>query len=303
MTTSLDIYSRHFGFSERPFSLVPDPDFLFWSGAHRRAATVLEYGVLTHAPITVVTGEVGSGKTTLLRHLLRVVGDDLTVGLVSNAFGDRGDLMKWILHAFGESAETDAGYVDLFRRFQDFVIEEYARGKRVVLIFDEAQNLSRDALEEIRMLTNINADNDVLLQLVLVGQPALRDTIKRPDLAQFAQRVAAHCFLPAMSATTSGDYIRHRLSLVGGQADLFSEDAIHAIHSATGGIPRLINQICDFALLYAFEECSQVIESQVIAQVLSDGVYFGGSAAQLRVVQGGAHNVTAYSQPLLQEVE
>lgn len=277
MASTLDIYNAHFGFDERPFTLVPNPTFLFWSKAHRRAATVLEFGILTQAPITVLTGEVGSGKTTLLRHLLRTIDSDVTVGLVSNAFGDRQDLMHWILQAYGLSSDRDEGYVALFRRFQDFVIQEYAAGRRVILIFDEAQNLSREALEEVRMLTNINADEDVLLQLILVGQPELRDIIMRPDMVQLAQRVASSFFLPAMTRDTTSHYIAHRLTVAGGAGDLFEEDAVALVHEMTSGIPRLVNQLCDFALLYSFEEGAHSVTKSIVHQVLNDGIYFGGA--------------------------
>ena len=156
--------------------------------------------MLTHAPITVITGEIGAGKTTLLRHLLRSLPEDFTVGLISNAQGNRGELLHWVLMALGVPTDTNATYVQLFAQFQDFLIEEYAAGRRTMLIFDEAQNLSLETLEELRMFSNINADKDELIQLVLVGQPELRDLIGQPRLTQFAQRVAAEYHLPAMSA-------------------------------------------------------------------------------------------------------
>ena len=146
MTSTLRIYNDHFGLTERPFTLLPDPDFLYWSESHTRAYTMLEYGMLTHAPITVITGEIGAGKTTLLRHLLRSLPEDFTVGLISNAQGNRGELLHWVLMALGVPTTSDATYVQLFAKFQDFLIEEYASGRRTMLIFDEAQNLStRDA--------------------------------------------------------------------------------------------------------------------------------------------------------------
>jgi len=191
MTSTLSIYNEHFGLAERPFTLLPDPDFLYWSDNHTRAYAMLEYGMLTHAPITVITGEIGAGKTTLLRHLLRSLPEDFTVGLISNAQGNRGELLHWVLMALGVPTESSASYVQLFAQFQDFLIEEYAAGRRTMLIFDEAQNLSTETLEELRMFSNINADKDELIQLVLVGQPELRDRIAQPRLVQFAQRMAA----------------------------------------------------------------------------------------------------------------
>ncbi|MFN6979852.1 MAG: ExeA family protein, partial [Gemmobacter sp.] len=207
MGSTLDIYTSLFGLRERPFSLVPDPDFLYWSLPHRRAFAMLEYGLVSRAPVTLITGEIGAGKTTLLQQLLRALGSEVRVGLIANAQGDRGELVRWVLHALGQPAPQGADYVELFGQFQNYLIAEYAAGRRVVLIFDEAQNLSRESLEELRMYTNINTGKDELLQLVLVGQPELRDTIRRPDLVQFAQRVTSSFHLPAMDAETVRGYV------------------------------------------------------------------------------------------------
>ena len=276
MASSLDLYTAHFGLTMRPFSLVPDPDFMFWSPAHTRAFTMLEYGILTRAPITLITGEVGAGKTTLLHYLLRSVGPDVRVGLVANAHGDRGELLRWVLLALSQPTEPAANYVDLFGQFQAYLISEYAAGRRVVLIFDEAQNLSRESLEELRMFTNINTGKDELLQLVLVGQPELRDIIRRPDLTQFAQRVAASFHLSAMDLRGVRDYIQHRLMLAGAQYNIFSLSAISAIYDATHGVPRLVNQLCDLALVYTFTKDQHRVQRLTVQQVLDDGVFFAG---------------------------
>ena len=276
MNGAPDIYTAHFGLRERPFSLVPDPDFLFWSPEHRRAYTMLEYGLLTHAPITLITGDVGAGKTTLLHHLLRSVDEGMRVGLIANAHGARGELLHWVLLALGQTAPTGAGYVTLFGQFQAFLINEYALGNRVILIFDEAQNLSRESLEELRMFTNINSGKDELLQLVLVGQPELRDTIRRPDLTQFAQRVSASFHLTTMDMLTVRAYIAHRLRVAGAQTNMFSRTAAQLVHEATYGVPRLVNQLCDLALLYAYSENKHSVPRLTVQRVLDDGVFFAG---------------------------
>lgn len=276
-SSALDIYCAHFGLKERPFSLMPDPDFLFWSEAHRRAYTMLEYGILTRAPITLITGEIGAGKTTLLHQLLRSLDDDLRVGLISNAQGDRGELLHWVLRSLGLTAPPGAGYVELFDRFQATLIEEYAAGRRVVLVFDEAQNLSLASLEELRMFTNINAGKDDLVQLILVGQPELRQIVRQPRLVQFAQRVAASFHLAAMDAPTVRDYIHHRLKVAGAQAELFSPEAMRLVHEATRGVPRLVNQLCDLALVYAFSGNRQFVTGATVQQILDDGVFFAAS--------------------------
>lgn len=279
MTSTIDIYLDHFGLHQRPFSLVPDPEFLFWSKAHQRAFAMLEYGILTRSPITLITGEVGAGKTTLLHHLLKSLENDVQVGLVSNAHGDRGELLRWVLHALDQSTSTDATYVDLFGQFETYLIDQYAAGGRVILIFDEAQNLSRESLEELRMFTNINSNKDELLQLILVGQPELRDIVNAPGLSQFAQRVAASFHLPALDASMVRDYIGHRLTVAGAKGDVFSPAACEMIHLATRGVPRLVNQLCDLSMLYAYTEDQQKVHSGTVHQVLSDGVFFGGGAA------------------------
>ncbi len=276
MDSTLDIYNAHFGFRERPFSLLPDPDFLYWSAQHQRAYAMLEYGIVTRAPITLITGEVGAGKTTLLQHLLRAVGPEVRIGLVSNAHGGRGELLRWVLMALGQEAPAGADYVQLFARFQSFLIAEYAEGRRVILIFDEAQNLTRESLEELRMFTNINSGKDELVQLVLVGQPELREMVHRPDMTQFAQRVAASFHLSPMDAATVRAYVRHRTATAGGAADVFSPAATDLIHEATGGVPRLVNQLCDLSLVYAFTKNQRRVMRLTVQQVLDDGVFFGG---------------------------
>lgn len=274
MPTSLEIYTGHFGLRERPFSLIPDPDFLYWSPAHKRAFTMLEYGLLTRAPITLVTGEVGAGKTTLLHHLIRTVEDDVRIGLVSNAQGSRGEVLRWVTQALGIPAVPGETHVDLFGRFQDYLIGEYAAGRRVVLIFDEAQNIGREGLEELRMYTNINAGKDELLQLVLVGQPELRGMVRRPDLSQFAQRVAAAVHLPAMDAVMVRGYVRHRLEVAGGSGEIFVPSSVDLIWEATGGVPRLINQLCDLCLVYAYTKGNKRVWRLTVQQVLDDGAFF-----------------------------
>ena len=270
-----DLYLEHFGLRERPFSLLPDPGFLFWSQVHARAYAILEYGVLTRAPITLITGDVGAGKTTLLHHLLRNLGPAVTVGMVSNAHGSRGELLRWVLMALNRPAPPDADYVELFSAFQRHAIAEYAAGRRVILIFDEAQNLGRETLEELRMFTNINANKDDLLQIILVGQPELRAIVRQPDMAQFAQRVAASFHLPALEAEAVGQFIDHRLAVAGASAPLFSPEAVAMIHTVTGGVPRLVNQLCDLALVYAYTRDQADVSADTVQSVLDDGVFFG----------------------------
>jgi len=267
------LYASFFDLTERPFSLVPDPDFLYWSGPHKRAFSILEYGIMSKAPITLITGEIGAGKTTLVQELLSKVEDDVTVGLISNAQGGRGELIQWILNALNVSIETDASYVQMFQTLQDFLLAEYAESRRVILIFDEAQNLSLEGLEELRMLTNINANKDVLIQLILVGQPELRDMVQQPGMQQLTQRIAANFHLSRMSAETVHQYIMHRLRTAGGTGQEFTPEACARVYQETGGTPRLVNQLCDFAMLYAWSAENKIVTADLIQGIIDDGVY------------------------------
>lgn len=284
MSSTLDIYTDFFGLKTRPFSLVPDPDFLYWTPIHTRAYAILEYGILTGAPITLITGEVGAGKTTLLLHLLRSLGDDVRIGMVANAQGGRGDLLRWVLLSLDQPAKPEETYVDLFARFQAFLIAEYAAGKRVILVIDEAQNLNPESLEELRMFTNINSHKDQLIQLVLVGQPELRSMVLQPGLAQFAQRVSAAFHLPTMDVPTVCAYIRHRLAHAGATEDIFSPAAMKLVAEQSGGVPRLVNQLCDLAMVYAYTKDQKRVGRLTVQQVLDDGIFFAGQLAPLPVL-------------------
>ncbi|MCB2129769.1 MAG: AAA family ATPase [Rhodobacteraceae bacterium] len=277
--SSVGFYMDFFGFQERPFTLVPDPDFLFWSPQHRRAYSVLEFGILSRAPITLVTGGVGCGKTTLLRELLRQFGNRVTVGLISNAQGGRGELIQWVLNSLDVPFDTGSGYVQLFQKLQDYLIEEYAAGRRVVLIFDEAQNLSAESLEELRMLTNINSGKDEILQLVLVGQPELREMVLEPSLRQLAQRIAASFHLLPMDEKSVLELIQFRLQAAGGTGTEITPAAVKTIHRVTHGVPRLVNQLCDMALLYAWSMDNHHVDEHVVQSVLDDGVFFAAQIA------------------------
>ena len=276
MTTETGLYTEQFGLSERPFTLLPDPEFIFWTPMHRRAYSILEYGILTHAPITVITGEVGAGKTTLVQKLLKNLPDDVTLGLISNAQGGRGELLRWVLYALDVETGGVNDYVELFQILQNFLIEEYAQGRRSILVIDEAQNLSMEGLEELRMLTNVNSNKDELLQLVLVGQPELREMVLRPELRQFAQRVVANFHLPGMDKDTVTAYISHRLRVAGGQGNEFTKQACERVWQVSGGIPRLINQLCDFSMVYAASAEEKLVLSSTVDQVVNDGVFFAG---------------------------
>lgn len=271
MAGTFNSYLDFFGFRQRPFSLTPDPEFIYWTAAHRGAYAMLEYGLSTRAPITLLTGEIGAGKTTLLQYFVEALGDDITLAMVTNTRPGTRDILQWLLP---ELADEDPADERVFKKVMEFFIHEYNEGRRVVLIIDEAQNLSHEALEELRMLTNINVGKDDVLQLYLVGQPELRDMVRRPDLIQFAQRVAANYHIPVMDAPTVGHYIAHRIKVAGGQPNIFSKQAAELIHQHAGGVPRLVNQLCDLSLTYAFAHEQRMVKRQIVQSVIDDGIFF-----------------------------
>jgi type II secretory pathway predicted ATPase ExeA len=263
------MYRAFYKLSEKPFTLLPDPGFLYMSEKHQMAATLLEYGLMNHAGFTVISGDIGAGKTTLIRHLLDHMDREHTVGLISNTHRSFGELLQWILLAFNLD-HTGMSKVEMYQRFVEFIIDEYAHNRRTVLIVDEAQNMSAETLEELRMLSNINADKDQALQVILVGQNELRDTLRRPDLVQFAQRISVDYHLQPLSEDETAHYIRHRLEVAGGRPDIFTDLACHAVHRYSNGVPRLINLLCDTALIYGYAEQKQHIDAKLVTQVAQE---------------------------------
>jgi general secretion pathway protein A len=268
------MYEHYFQLQEKPFQMQPDPDFMYWSKAHSLAYTMLEYGILNNAGFTVITGEIGCGKTTLLRFLLTQLDPGLTVGLLSNTQIREGELLRWIMMAFGQRYDQTSE-ISTFHDFQEFLINEYAHHRRVLLIVDEAQNLSTRTLEELRMLSNINSDKEQLVQIVLVGQPQLRDLLQSPELVQFAQRITSDFHLAPLSTMEATDYIFRRIEQAGGKRTLFSHPAAKLVADVTGGNPRLINMLCDTALVYAFSSHKPYVSYGLMSQVINDKSKYG----------------------------
>ena len=268
------MYRQHFGLKAKPFSLIPDPKFLHFSDKHKVAYSLLEYGLHEQSGLTVITGEVGSGKTTLIRHLLSEIDQsELAIGLINNTHASLGDLTQWVALAFGISHENK-DKVTLFRDVQDYLINEWANGKRAVLIVDEAQNMDKETLEELRLYTNINADGEQFLQIVLVGQPELRDILRAPELAQMAQRVSVEYHIEPLGWQDTANYIRHRLATASNEesveaaSHIFDSVAIAVIFYFSGGVPRLINTLCDFALVHAYAMGLQTINHTIALEVV-----------------------------------
>jgi len=263
------MYESYYGLREKPFSLLPDPEFLFLGRRHGAALAMLEYGLMNRAGFTVITGEIGSGKTTLIRHLLDGVARDLSVGLITSVHRSFGEILQHILLAYGLEYRNKER-VELYQAFVDFLISEYAAGRRAVLILDEAQNMDAEVLEELRMLSNINAEKDLVLQLVLAGQPELLDTLKLPALAQFAQRIAVDYHLDYLDPPETAEYIAHRITVAGGEETLFDAASCELVHAASRGVPRLVNVLCDTALVYGYAARAPRITAELMDEVVRD---------------------------------
>lgn len=264
------MYEEFYNLSARPFSLLPDPQYLFMTRQHNVAMAMLEYGLSSRAGFTVVTGEIGAGKTTLMRALLEKEDDEITYGLLNNLSCDNNqELLMWVSFAFGLEY-SNKNHLELYNAFIDFLIDEYANNRRVVLIVDEAQQLNVELIEQLRMLSNINSGKHLLLQFVLMGQPELRDVLQSPSLIQFAQRVSVDYHLDGLSETDVSRYISHRIGVAGGDPELFSAEAKSLIAEASRGIPRVINVLCDSALFYGFSKQAEHIDEGIVRDVIHD---------------------------------
>ncbi len=263
------MYETFYGFREKPFSLVPDPDFLYLGKHHRAALNILEYGLRGEASFALISGEVGSGKTILIRRFLRMVDAHTTVGLITNTHASLGNLLDWILLAFNLDYHGKE-QVELFEILTNFLRDQQARRRRTVLIIDEAQNMNSEMLEELRMLSNINVDKELMFQIVLAGQPEILDKINKPELRQLAQRISANFHLSPFTLDETRNYICHRLAIAGGRQDIFDNLACAAVYHFTEGLPRPINIVCDAALVYGFGEDRKAIGLETILDVVEN---------------------------------
>ncbi len=259
------MYLNHFNLSERPFSITPDPRFLYMSARHREALAHLLYGLGEGGGFVQLTGEVGTGKTTICRCLLEQVPDNVDVAMVLNPKVTATELIATVCDELGVSYPAACNsikvLVDVLNRY---LLDAYARGRRTVLIIDEAQNLSADVLEQVRLLTNLETSTQKLLQIILIGQPELRDSLARDDMRQLSQRVTARYHLDPISRDEADAYIRHRLQICGASQTIFNKRSVDRIHELSGGIPRLINVLCDRAMLGAYVEGTSLVDNKVV---------------------------------------
>ena len=262
------MYESFYGFKEKPFDLHPDPDYLYMSRVHENTYVHLEYAIIENKGFVVVTGEIGAGKTTLINYLLNKIGEDIHVGLINNTNIRPAEFLKMICQEFELDPKTD-DKAELIDIFSGYLIDQFAAGERVVLIIDEAQNLTNDTMEEIRMLSNIETEKHHLIQIILVGQPELKFKLQQSNLKQLAQRVTVHCHLKGLEKDEVKEYINHRLEIGGGNRfDIFHKETIDKIAMYSRGIPRLINILCDSALVYGFAD-----ELESISIPILDNVY------------------------------
>lgn len=266
------MYESYFGLTLKPFELVPNPRFLFNSRSHKKAISYLKYGLQERAGFILLTGEVGSGKTTIIRDLINNLDQDIALSMVFNTRATARQMLAMINEDFGLEVEgKDKDKVTLLRDLNDHLVALHAEQKRPVIIIDEAQNLSPAVLEEIRLLSNLEADNFKMVQIVLVGQPELQKVITRPELRQLRQRISVHCHLEALTREETEAYVYHRLAMAGNRNALrWQEGTFDTLYGYSGGIPRLINVFCDFVLLAAFVEETRDISLEMLEEVIGD---------------------------------
>ncbi|MGR9000168.1 MAG: AAA family ATPase [Gammaproteobacteria bacterium] len=259
------MYNKYFHFTEQPFSIAPDPHFMYMSARHQEGLAHLLYGITRGGGFVALTGEVGTGKTTLCHCLLQQLPSDIDLALILNPKLNASELLAAICDELGviydKNASTLKNLIDLLNQH---LLAVHASGRRTVLLIDEAQNLSLEVLEQIRLLTNLETSKTKLLQIILVGQPELKQLLKRQDLRQLNQRITARYHLLPLSFEETSAYIHHRLTVSNGDPDLFKPGAIRKIYKLSSGIPRVINILCDRALLGAYSTNARVIRPNII---------------------------------------
>lgn len=260
------MYKKFFGITTTPFSIAPDPHFLYMSEGHREALAHLHYGLGEGGGFVLLTGEVGTGKTTVCRCILEQAPQDTNIALVINPKLSAQELLATICDELGIDYPPASGMKVLIDRLNAFLLASHARGQRTVLIIDEAQNLSYEVLEQIRLLTNLETNQQRLLQIVLLGQPELQDILAQPQLRQLAQRIAARHHLGPLTKTETMAYVRHRLAVAGMEQAVFEGPALAEVYRLSSGTPRMINLICDRALLGAYAKGVRRVDPPLVRE-------------------------------------
>jgi general secretion pathway protein A len=260
------LYTEYFGLREVPFSIVPDPHYFFISEGHREALANLMYGIKIDGGFVLLTGEVGTGKTTVCRCLLEHIPENCEIAFILNPKLSSVELLATICDEFGVSYPKGTRSIkDLVDRLNNFLLTIHEQDKRAILIIEEAQNLTVDVLEQIRLLTNLETSQRKLLQIIMLGQPELRDMLEKPELRQLSQRITARYHLGPLTNKEISAYIKHRLSVAGLlRGELFPPDTIKTLSRLTGGVPRLLNVICDRALLGTYIQGKEKIDNKTL---------------------------------------
>jgi len=259
------MYEKYFGLTERPFSIAPDPRFLYMSQQHREALAHLLYGVGDGGGFVQLTGEVGTGKTTICRCLLEQLPDNVDVALILNPRVTALELLASLCDELRIQYAKDTTSIKLLIDVLNaYLLDTHAKGRRAILMIDEAQNLSAEVLEQVRLLTNLETTREKLLQIILIGQPELRELLAREDLRQLSQRINARFHLEPISRAETAAYIRHRLQVCGARESLFNENAVDLVHKLSSGVPRLINVLCDRAMLGTFVESKRKVDVAIV---------------------------------------
>lgn len=267
------MYTRYFGLTEKPFAIAPNPRFLYMSELHREALAHLLYGINGEGCIILFSGGVGTGKTTVCRCLIEQLPETTDVALILNPKLTIADLLKTICEELGigisQQNPTNKDYID---GLNTYLLEAHSKGRTTAVIIDEAQNLDIEVLEQLRLLTNLETDTQKLLQIVLIGQPELREMLKVPALSQVSQRITTRYHLDSLQLADVSAYIQHRISVAGGDPRTLamSDSVIRIINKHSGGIPRLINVICDRALLGAYAENKAYIDVEIVKKAVRE---------------------------------
>jgi putative secretion ATPase (PEP-CTERM system associated) len=288
------MYESFYGLKSKPFQLNPDPNFFFDSKQHRRAKAYLEYGLSRNEGFIVVTGDIGAGKTTVLRSLIEDLrGTNVIIGhLVTTQLGAE-DTLRMVGAAFGFRVK-DVPKSELLITLEAFLISQTSKGKRCLLIVDEAQNLLPRAVEELRMLSNFQFGNQALLQSFLIGQPEFREILQRPEMEQFRQRVAATCHIGPLDVEETRGYIEHRLKCAGAtDKPTFGEGAFEAVYKASGGIPRRINSVCDRLLLMGYLAGRTHLTAEDVEEVAKEFAQEAHVPVRANSVNGALETVSA----------
>jgi general secretion pathway protein A len=298
------LYQTHFGLSQAPFNITPDPSFLYLSASHREGLAQLSYGIRARRGFVVLTGEVGTGKTTLIHALLNELNGSAQTALIFRTIVSQGDLLRSVCEEFGlvEPKRPLREIHDYLVSLNEFLLESYRKGENCALIIDEAQNLSAEVLESIRLLSNFETSKDKLLQILLVGQPELAVRLNSPDLRQLKQRVMLRHQLRALSQQECCEYVSNRLKVAGGDRTIFTPNALESIYSYSSGIPRIVNVLCDNALLTGYALGRKEVDIGIVREVAEDLNIATSLEARVIPIRQGVNNTNGKGSAQADEV-